>query len=146
MPMPTTLVIQNSGRSIVSTNYWDSDYAVHGLLYLSWNAGAARLLIPDNQSQMLSEMATAHEVIVSRGPWESEDGPRDALELLFEDRSDAPFYVQIVSEQTDRMIPQSQQGAGFDLDAWTRAGLAKSWPGKYRMVSSLPCLAAWQAH
>ena len=139
------LTIENKGQAIARTNYWDSDHAKAGLFYLSWNAGAGRLLVPDSQKPMLREMRSAKYVIVSRGPW-TDQGGRDTLELLFEDGSDAPFVVHLVAEQCDRMIPEKDQGGGFVVTAWTQGGEKFRLPGKYRVVNALPCLEPWVAH
>jgi hypothetical protein len=136
------MLIENHGQAIRSTTYWDSDQAKAGLLYLSWNVGAARLLIPDSAKPLLREMTGARLVIVSRGPW-LEHGRRDALELLWEDGSDAPFCVHLVAEQTDRLIPEEQQGGGFAVTAWTRGGIKARWPGKYRVVPQIPDASPW---
>ena len=136
------LTISNKGQALADTTYWDSDHARAGLLYLTWNAGAARLLIPDTAKPMLREMKGAREVIVSRGPW-TDQGNRDALELLWEDGSNEPFCVHLVAEQTDRLIPEYQQGGGFVVTAWTRGGLKARWPGKYRVVPQIPDLTPW---
>lgn len=90
-------------------------------------------------------MKSAMEVIVSRGPW-PEHGNREALELLFEDDSDAPFCLHLVAEQTDRLLPDTDQGGGFIIAAWTRGGLKQRWPGRYRRVDQLPCLQPWSSH
>ena len=119
------LMIRNQGQILVETNYWDSPHAQAGHFYLSWNAGAGRLLIPDAQKAILRELRGAREVIVSRGPSVNEGG-RDALELLWEDGSDAPFVVHLVAEQTVRLIPEYQQGGGFVIIALT--GLAQNPP------------------
>lgn len=139
------LEIRNRGQLIASTNYWDSEHADRGFLFLSWNSGAARLLVPDAAKSLLREMRWASEVIVSRGPW-TDQGGRDALELLWEDGSDAPFAVHLVAEQTDRLIPEEQQGGGFVVAVWTRGGLNGRWPGRYRVSNSLPDLRPWEAH
>jgi hypothetical protein len=136
------LVIENQGQTIARTNYWDSEGARHGVLYLSWNAGAGRLLVPDNQTHILRELKGASEVIVSRGTWR-EQGNRDALELLWEDGSDSPFAIQLLAVQTDRLIPESHQGGGFVITVWTRAGIKGRWPGRYRVVESIPDLSPW---
>lgn len=78
------LTIRNQGQAIAETNYWDSEHAQAGALYLSWNAGAARLLVPDSEKSLIRELKGAREVIVSRGPW-TQYGGRDALELLWEE-------------------------------------------------------------
>lgn len=139
------IAVENAGQRIIKTNYWDSEDQHAGLFYLSWNAGAARLLVPDAQQPALTEMHSARMVIVSRGPLVNPrtGHPSDALELLFEDDTESPYVLHIAMEQTDRMLPPDNQGGGFIFAAWTRGGLKHTWPGKYRTVESLPCLDAW---
>lgn len=139
------IAIINDGQSIRETNYWYTDQAKAGYFFLSWNAGAGRLLVPDSQLAALREMESAGMVIVSAGKWSAEGG-RDALELLFEDGSDHPFCLHLVSEQTDRMLPDTDQGGGFVITAWTRSGERGRWPGKFRRVSVVPCLEEWVDH
>jgi len=40
------ITIANDGPDIASTNYWATDHARAGIVYLSGNAGAWRLLMP----------------------------------------------------------------------------------------------------
>lgn len=137
--------IINDGKRIEQTNYWDTDHAKHGLLYLSWNASAARLLIPDPALSMINEMETTKRwVIISRGKMESQNGTIDALELLFDDETDNPFALYMDTRQSDRLVPDEHKP--FTVDAWTRKGLAASWPGRYRVVESLPYLKPWIEH
>lgn len=137
--------IRNQGQRIIETSYWDTEHAQRGYLYLSWNASCARVLVPDVAKPILRELKSAREVIVSRGPW-IDQGGREAIELLWEDDSDAPFAVQLVSEQCDRLIPDSDQGSGFWVSVWTRGGMKGRWPGKYRVVGKILSLQAWGAH
>lgn len=139
-------IISNYGQAIAQTNYWDSQHAANGLFYLSWNAGAARILIPDNQKRVLKEMKPAREVIISRGPLADLPETPDALEMLWEDDSDEPYSITILALQTDRLIPQTDQGGGFIVAAWTRGGLKHRWPGRYRVVDALPCLKPWESN
>ena len=138
------LIIHNQGQAIRSTSYWDSEQAQAGYVYLTWNAGAGRLLIPDRLKPILREMRNGREVIVSRDTW-IDQGHRDALELLWEDGSDNPFCLHLVAEQTDRLLPDEQQGGGFVITAWTRGGLKGRWPGRYRVVERIPYLTPWVA-
>ncbi len=138
------LTILNKGQAIESTNYWDTEQAHAGYCYLSWNAGAGRLLVPDALKPAIREMRIAKYVIVSRGPWH-EHGGRDALELLFEDSSDSPYCLHLVAEQTDRLLPEENQGGGFVVTVWTRGGEKLRLPGKYRTVAAIPCLDPWSA-
>lgn len=97
--------IENEGQAVAGTDYWQSVQAQAGYVYLSWNAGAARLLVPDAAKHLLREMRGAEYVIISKGALHG----RDALELVFEDGSDAPFVIHMLSEQCDRLLPENNQ-------------------------------------
>lgn len=137
--------IGNRGQAIAKTNYFDLELAQRGLFYLSWNAGAGRLLVPDSQKPAVSEMRSAKYVIVSRGPW-LERGGVDALELLFEDHSDTPYVLTLSQDSCDRILPAGDQGGGFYISVWTRGGQKLRLPGRYREVAALPCLEEWASH
>ena len=139
------LVIENKGQAVARTNYFDSEPASKGLFYLSWNAGAGRLLVPDSQKRTVLEMRSAKYVIVSSGPL-VEHGGVPAFELLFEDHSEAPFVLTIPHAQSDRVLPSKDQGGGFHVALWTRGGLKLRLPGRYREVPMLPCLEGWRSH
>jgi hypothetical protein len=141
--IPMTLIqIENRGQQIVNTNYWDSPLAAEGKIFMSWNAGAARLLMPDSAKQVLREMRSAKHVIISRGPYlgATELG---VFEILFEDFSDAPFMLLMAQEASDRTPPAHEQGEGITVSVWTRGGQKLRKPGKYRVVDYLPCLKPW---
>lgn len=140
--MQPLIIIKNQGQAIVETNYFDIAHAQAGALYLSWNASAARLLVPDSQKQILRELRGAREVLISRGPW-ADQGNRDALELLWEDDSDNPFVLHLAIEQSDRLLLDTDQGSGIWCSVWTRGGMKGRWPARYRRVTRLPCLQAW---
>ncbi|MCC4595435.1 hypothetical protein NRY95_05550 [Xanthomonas campestris pv. phormiicola] len=138
--------ISNDGAAIAYTNYFDTELARAGYFYVSYNAGAARLLVPDSRKTMLDDMRTGRYVIVSTGPWKDQQD-RSGLELLFEDGTDSPFCLHLlVQEQSDRVLPETDQGSSFIVAAWTREGKVASWPGKYRRVGCIPCLEPWQEH
>jgi hypothetical protein len=139
---PNLLTIENKGQAIIATNFWATETARAGYCYLSWNAGAARLLLPDTLASEVREMKGAQYVIVSRGPW-TDHGNRDALELLFEDNSNSPYCLHLTMEQTDRSLPADNQGSGFVVTVWNRSGEQLRIPGKYRIVRAIPCLEAW---
>ena len=137
--------IGNRGQAIAKTNYFDLELAQRGMFYLSWNAGAGRLLVPDSQKRAVSEMRSAKYVIVSRGPW-LERGGVDALELLFEDHSDTPYVLTLSRDSCDRILPAGDKGGGFYISVWTRGGQKLRLPGRYREVAALPCLEEWASH
>ncbi|HCF0987694.1 TPA: hypothetical protein NI674_006241 [Pseudomonas aeruginosa] len=138
-------VIENDGQAIAGTNYWESKHAAAGYAFLSWNAGAGRIMLPDALAPALADMRAARYVIVSRGPWRALGG-REAWELLFEDDSDSPYCLHLVTEQSDRLLPDTDQGGGFVIAVWTRHGEQLRLPGKYRKVREIPCLDPWNTH
>jgi len=123
------LTFCNDGKKLISTNYWESDYARNGLAYLSWNAGAARLLLPFNLINALKEISDSKYVIVSRGAWAAQGG-RDAIELLFEDNSDSPYCLHLSAQQTDRLLPEEDQGSGFIV----RPGVTESPTSRHMFI------------
>lgn len=94
------ITVQNLGPELESTNYWESDLAAAGYLYLSCNAGALRLLIPPSKVSDIAEMITAREVIVTRGVHRQHQRPM--VELLFDDHSSNPYVLFLSLEQVER--------------------------------------------
>ena len=130
-------VIENAEQDIQSTNYWQTEHAARGFFYISINAGAIRLLVPDVQIHAILEMTTAREVVVSRGPW-PDQGKHDGIELLFEDDSDNPYCLHLMSEQCDRLPGNKDQKKKWVFAAWTSAGKQFEKPCFCRMVKHIP--------
>lgn len=143
--MDNFFTFSNRGQAILETNYWDSERAQKGLAFLSWNAGAARLLVPDSLKPAIKEMKTAKYVIISREKWTDQNN-RDGLEILFEDNSPSPYCLHITAEQSDRTLLALDQGGGFVVTVWTKGGEKLRLPGKYREVESIPYLKFWESH
>lgn len=133
--------IENNGKEIVSTNYFQSEHARRGYFYLSINASTFRLLVPPAQESVIAEFATAKEIIISRGNFQG----YDALEILFDDETDNPFSIHIVSSQIDRMPLSDDAGWSYMFSAWTNAereSVKKVFEKDcfYRVVPNLPYL------
>ncbi len=141
--MLTSIEIGNQGGELVSTNYWDSPMANAGLLYLSWNARVARILLPDKCISLLSEIKTGKYCIISQGPQFTCHRSASAVELLFEDHTDSPFSVLMAAAQVDRRVDCTQPQDGFNVTVWSRNGKLLSMPGKLRKATELPCLQPW---
>ena len=61
--------IENDGPLIVTSNYWESEIAAAGKLYLTINAGCFRLLVPQIQRATISDMRPgAKHIVVSMLP------------------------------------------------------------------------------
>lgn len=138
---PIMIVNKQQLINTASTNYWDTEYAKKGALYLSWNAGAARLLVPDQHIESIREMRTAKNVIISFGPLFGAEGPQ-VLELLFEDKSESPFVAMMGMNQTDRP-PCKPSSDSFPFTVWTRKGLRLRLMARTRLVPSIPWVQPW---
>lgn len=87
--------------------------AQRGLLYVSANAGVLRVLVPEATENLLPEMATGKRVTIEA----SMQDPR-CWDLVFEDGSDAPFFLAVDKRQFDRALTPGS----CRLTVWTRAG------------------------
>ena len=111
------IIITNAGQSISSTNYWGTRHADAGLFFLSGNAGAWRLLVPDMHKDTLAEMATAKVVEIELG---FKQGQR-AVTIWFDDKTPTPFHLCISAEQMDRGLLRGKKKQ--PLFVYTRDGL-----------------------
>jgi hypothetical protein len=139
------LQIENDGPDIRTTNYWETDPAAAGLVYASCNAGAIRLLLPPAKEPDIPDMTRGVEyVILSRGPWPAQGLP-EAVEILFEDRSDSPYALHLSPESFDLLPAEPPEGREWRLGLWT-AGPRKraDLPVRFRRVQSLPWLRPWE--
>lgn len=148
--MSDLIRIDNHGPLITGTNFFRSDLAGAGKLYLSVNAGAFRLLVPPHLEPAVSEMATGTVAVISRGPWPAE-GQADALEVMLDDGTDSPWCCHLDTRSVDRLPLDEDAGRGWVLTVWTRPRRVGSRPHKalerpayYRRVERLPCLRPWE--
>lgn len=137
--------VENDGQEIVSTNYWRSDLAARGLVFLSINAGAARLLLPGRLSiEIMRETAEADEAILTRGLLRG----RECYELLWDDGTATPYVLTIDAEQSDRLLAVHDSGRELPLFLYgPHDGLGKLClrRGQCRFrCAPLPCLAPWK--
>jgi len=101
--------IENDDQEIVATNFFSSEYAQRGLLFVSTNAGTVRVLLPDTLAGYLDEMKTAKRVELERR------GQR--LILWFDDGTETPFRVDVGAEQVDR-LPSDPAGKKCRVTVW----------------------------
>ena len=142
MSMTPMFELSNNGPEISETNYWDSQCAKEGRHFLSWNAGVARVLVPDSRMNDLPDMAAAKEVIISEGPWR-ERGSQMGWELLFDDRSNSSFCLHLSQDQTDTLCAPIEHGAAFKIAIWSRKGRQLQFGARLRRVEAIPCLQRW---
>jgi hypothetical protein len=136
--MADFISVSNDGPKVVDTNYWSSDLARRGMLYLSVNAACIRLFAPSALNA--GDLTGVTEVIVSRG----RVSRGDAVELLFEDGSNTPFVITLSVGQCDRLPASSDQGRALKVALYQNGQCVREWPARYRIVKRLPCLAPWR--
>lgn len=141
------VTVENHGPLIVATDYWRSEAARAGKLFVSCNAGAIRILIPNALRPIVNEMRTAKVCVLSRGPWPAE-GKAEGVEILFDDGSDSPFALHLGLESFDLLPAEPEEGQGWLLSAWDEK---KGKPHKalerrchWRRVENIPCLKPWE--
>ncbi len=134
--------IANHGPRLTATNYWSSAGERAGNFLLSLNADCFHLLVPQCHQATVSEMATAKEVIITRGPLDGQD----ALEVLFDDGSEEPFVLYLGASQCVPLPDESWVGCEVLFAVYTaprRGGKPHkslervAW---YRLADVLPCL------
>lgn len=106
-----TLSITNDGQRIVATNYWSTPHAAKGLLYLSINAGAARVLVPPATGYLLLTLPPVGTQVVLRRP------RGRAGDYLIELRDDParPYVIEIDVRQADRLFAHTDAGRTIPL-------------------------------
>ena len=127
--------VENNGPIITYTNFWDSALARSGRFYVSTNSGCIRVLLPDQLREATNEMEGSEYVIVTQGKLHGEP----ALELLWEDHSNQPYFLVTHADCTDRTFPDLESGRKVEVAIYTSDGLVKVFPGHFR-VANLPCL------
>ena len=104
------------------------------------------MLIPDSRIDEIPDMKWGAEyVIVSHVRDYPAEEKEYAVELLFEDGSQSPYSLDLSPGQTDRRIPESEDGREDIISsAWGR-GPKKlfEFPAKFRIVPDLPYLQKW---
>jgi hypothetical protein len=133
------LMFQSDGPKLINTSYFESEWTQQGLAFLSWNAGAARLLIPDALINYLEDMKDCKYVVISHGLLNG----NDAYEIMFEDESQSPFCLHISVDACDRVVSDLSYISEFDFSILTSTGVVFETKGKYRKVKTLPCRQRW---
>ena len=143
----TIIHITNQGPFVASTNYWESALARAGKVMVSVNDGAIRVLLPPVRYGDLADMRAARHCVLSRGPWRVMGVP-DAVEIMWDDGSDAPFAFHLTPESFDILPAEPPRNREWACSVWIcQAGLPHQemeHTCHWRRVPELPWLRAWE--
>jgi hypothetical protein len=143
------LTITNHGPLITASNYWQSEMAQRGLLYLSTNAGCFRLLIPDVHVGLIPDIRQgAKSVIVSMLRPEKWQPNAYCVEFMVEDRSASPWACHLSPGQVDRAPLPEDVTRQWIASVWDgqrgRPHKCLERPAHFRFVTELPWLKPWE--
>jgi len=140
MENPSFIMVKNNETELIGTNYWETESAHKGLFYLSINAGAFRILVPETEEKVIEEFKTGEYCIISKGPSQTPSHPF-AIELLFEDHTKTPYFLLLCAGQVDRNPSSTDAGHKNKLSVWTK-GCKKvlEMDAYFRVVNKFPCL------
>lgn len=146
--MPDILSITNHGPLVTASNFWRTEAAQHGKLYLSVNAGAFRLLVPLSQRRAISDMRpSAKHVVISilAGAAEGKTSPEGyAVEWMVEDGSDSPWSCHLSLGQLDRLPGPDDVGKQWLATVWDEKNgkphKCLERPAYFQIVPRLPWL------
>ena len=140
--------IGNDGGEIVETNYFSGEMSE--FLFLSFNGGAARLLIPDSYVDEIPEMLRGvKDIVITYSKvfnHKEARGENGAYEILFDDHSSNPYVIYIPSQQSDRILSLADSGQELDFFMVTSEGGCKQLDilCRFRIASEVPCLLGWE--
>jgi len=97
------LVFNSDGSELIHTNYFETQMCKDGVIFLSWNAGSARLLLPEQHHSILAEAMNQNVSHVLMRKVTLPTGA-DGIEMVFDDGSVCPYTVTITVDATDRLL------------------------------------------
>ena len=106
------IVIANDGQNIRSTNFWDSELNTAGKYYLSFNANALRIMLPDTLTHYLNEMRTGNKVEIEK--------QETQIVVWFIDGTESPFRIASSFDAIDRLWTVADVGKSVQVLVYTR--------------------------
>lgn len=109
------ITIDNNGKEISRTSFWESALAENGYVFVSIHEGAVRMLVPPSaEREYLAEMKTGKSMLIE--PSQQHDGSYD---FVFDDGTDSPFWVVVDIKQIDAAM---HPGENIPFYIYTRQG------------------------
>jgi hypothetical protein len=113
------LTFVNDGPLLVASDYWQSEIAAAGKLYVSINADCFRLLVPQSQHTVISDMRPkAKHIVVSLLPRDKWVYREYCLEWMVEDGSDTPWACHLSPGAVNRAPNHEDVGKKWLGSVW----------------------------
>lgn len=122
----------------ITTDYFDTQSALLGFVFLVRTKCVDHLLIPDGKLSYINEMKSSVHCLITKV---THNG-HECLEILFDDQSTTPFVLNVSLGLCSS--PLASRSAPFKLEAWTRGGKVDEWPASQRVGRQLPNLRPWK--
>jgi hypothetical protein len=110
--------IHSDGPRVTSTDYWSSEHALRGLMYLSINAGAARLLAPAGWPALevmryVEPLRASLQIVGAHA--------LGVGHIVIEDGGSTPPYLTLDARMIDRALPKINIARGIRLMVYQQA-------------------------
>lgn len=144
------MLIINNNKNIIKTDFWATAW-LNQKFYLSFNAGACRILLPTNREGDIRDMKTAREIVLSLGPSDLWAGGSLMYEVLFDDGTISPYSLHTTLAAADRTLSPEDHGKRIELSVWLPkpgsglmgARCAFRRKAYVRIADQIPCLKPW---
>ena len=122
-------------KELSSSEYWGSEEEKNGFFRMLNTFNIYRLLVPESQMPILDEMKTGKYAVLS-----FIDNQVSNVELMFEDFSKSPFFINLQSQSVTG-FPKKDCVGKRTLEVYSKGcKLESRMDCHVRIVKSLPCL------
>jgi len=137
------MMVRNDDEKVIETNFWGSPAELQGFYYVTSNAGAFRLLVPDIQNCEIPNILSGKHAVITYGFHRQTS--KFMYEVMFDDDSDNPFALWISPGQFDRCFSIADAASKDRQLIVYRNGCAEiaRMPVYFREAPVLPCLKRW---
>ncbi len=150
--------IENEGQKLISSNYWESEYAKKETPYLSISDDCIRLLLPEGSKECIDtikKVKACKGIILSKGRSKGLSGGEEnindgtkVIEVLFDGFNKSYTYNSLgccfLGYESWESIPKD--GTNYTFAIYTEGGekgLAATCDCKVRTVINVPYLYKW---
>jgi hypothetical protein len=110
------ITFENDEKEIIATNYYQTELNTHNKFYVSLNAGAFRLLIPETLTEkIIYELNLSKKILIFR---KKLSFGLIGFQILLDDGSSNPFIFEFTENSFDRLPIREDSGRKFTFLAY----------------------------